>query len=173
MGLFAPKWLRMHHRISDRYEQLAFSLVIERDKEIANATMIAGRIIAEELKIAPAEGAHIALQLYGSFQAFDVRDIIRKELLAKGGVLTDSQLDELLAEMKKRFHDPLRWHVFYLDFVISYLIERAGLGIDRGDYLMRIALRAIPDEKSFWKLTKRTLRFARLLQHEDEKRAQL
>ncbi len=161
----------MHHRISDRYEQLAFSLVIESDKEIANATMIAGRIIAEELKIAPAEGAHVALKLYGSFQAFDVRDIIRKELIAKGGMLTESQLDEFLAEMKKRFHEPLRWHVFYLDFVISYLIERDDLGIDRGDYLMRIALGAVPDEKGIWKLTKRTLRFARLLQHEDKRKA--
>lgn len=171
MALFAPKWLRIHHRLSDRYEQLAFSSVIESDKEIANATMIAGRIIAEELRIGPAEGAHIALQLYDSFQAFDVREVVRKEVIAKGGLLTESQLDDLLAEMKKRFHDPVRWHVFYLDFVISYLIERADVGINRGDYLMRIALRAVPDENGFWKLTKRTLRFARLLQYEDKKRA--
>lgn len=170
MGFLSPKWLQLHHRVSDRYEQLAFSSVIENDKEIANATLIAGRIIAEELKITPPEGARIALQLFDSFQTFDIREVIRKELIAKGGVLTEAQLDDLLFEMKRRFHDPLRWHVFFLDYVIGYLIDRADLGIERGDYLMRIALGTIPDEKGIWKFAKKTMRFARFLQHEDTKR---
>jgi len=171
MGLFTPKWLRFHHRICDRYEQIAFPLVIESDKDLANPTMIAGRILAEELALQPAEGAHLALQLYGEFQKLEIAAIMKKELASKPGPIpADSDIEELLGIMRRRFHIQSHWHVYFLNFVISYLFEKKDLGIERGDYLMRIALGTVPDEKGITKLLKRTLRFARFIEHDERKK---
>ena len=96
---------------------------------------------------------------------------MKKELASKPGPIpADSDIEELLGIMRRRFHIQSHWHVYFLNFVISYLFEKKDLGIERGDYLMRIALGTVPDEKGITKLLKRTLRFARFIEHDERKK---
>jgi len=62
--------------------------------------------------------------------------------------------------MKKQFVEARHWHVYFVYFIISYILASGDFGTTRGDYLMRIVLNKVPEEKGLVKIFKRTFRFA-------------
>jgi hypothetical protein len=49
-SLFLPRWVRYMHRIERMYEREAFLMTARKDSDLANPTIIAGRILARELR---------------------------------------------------------------------------------------------------------------------------
>lgn len=167
-SLFAPRWVRYQHRIETQYEREASSMVNDSGKELANPTIIAGRILARELAIAPPDAFDLALRLYADYRAFNVHDVIKCALIAKGPQPSDADLAELVAEMKRRFHHPTYWHAYYLDFVIVYLLEKKALGIEKGDYLISSALGTLPKGKTLSRLLIRTWSIAKMMARDED-----
>lgn len=168
MGLFDPAWLRLHHRVCDRYEAIAFKHHSEHpDREIDVVAVVAG-VLEQELKTTPRQAAGLANRLHASFGQFPVRSAVEESLRSKNPSIPDEGVTEIYEKMKEDFLGAEHWHVYFLYFVISYIVASGEYGSTRGDYLMRIALNKVPEERGLSKLIKRTFRFASFMKSEKE-----
>ena len=159
MGLFDPAWLRLHHRICDLYEAIAFKdCSAHPDKEV-DVVAVVSRVLEQELKITPQRASELASQLHTSFNEFPVRSAVKESMRSRNPSVPDEGVTKIYEMMKRDFVEAKHWHVYFLYFVISYILASGGYGSTQGDYLMRLVLNQIPEDRGLLKIAKRTFRF--------------
>jgi hypothetical protein len=162
MGVFDPAWLKLHHRICDRYESVAFKDHSEHPDRDIDVVPVVARVLEQQLNTTPQKAAELASQLYASFTDFPVRSAVEESLRSKNPSIPDEGVTEIYEKMKRDFVGAEHWHVYFLYFVISYILASGDYGTTRGDYLMRIVLNKVPEDRGVLKIIKRTFRFASL-----------
>jgi hypothetical protein len=159
MGLFDPAWLRLHHRICDLYEAIAFKDASEHPDREIDVVAVASRVLEQELKITPQRASELTSQLHASFNEFPVRSAVEESMKSRNPSVPDEGVTEIYEMMKRDFVEAKNWHVYFLYFVVSYILASGGYGSTRGDYLMRLVLNQVPEDRGFVKFVKRTFRF--------------
>jgi len=169
MGLFDPAWVKLHKRIADQYEELAFRDHARHPDQDADFVSIVSRILETELRTDPTSAQKMAAQLHDNFLSFPMKPAVEEFLRSQNPHIPDHGVEELFQAVKSRFLDTQYEHMYFLFFVISYLIAAGDYGITRGQYFMEIARGNIPEDKSRSKVRKRTRLFESFLKAEDER----
>lgn len=168
MNLFKPAWLRLHHRICDLYEAIAFKHhSAHPDKEI-DVVAVVSQVLEQELKTTPQMASELANELQASFHQFPVRTAVEESLRSRNPSIAEEGVTDIYEKMKKEFVGAEHQHVYFLYFVISYILASGDYGSTRGDYLMRIVLNQVPEDRGFMKIVKRTFRFASFKKSENQ-----
>ena len=156
MGLFDPAWLRLHHRICDLYEVIAFKHYSEHPDREIDVVAVVSRVLEQELKTTPQRASELASQLHTSFNRFPVRSAVEESMRSRNPSVPDEAVTEIYEMMKRDFVEAEHWHVYFLYFVISYILASGDYGSTRGDYLMRIVFDPVPENRGVFKNIKRT-----------------
>lgn len=169
MRFFDPPWLKLHHRICDRYEAIAFRRLSEHSEGITDVVAVSAAALEKEIGIPTEEATALAKRLHADFRDFSVRAAIEDSLRSKNSEIPEEGITEIYEEIKQEFLGAEHWHVYFLYFVISFLLTMQDYGIERGDYLIRIVLNTVPEDNRILKVIKRTFRFASYLKARDKK----
>lgn len=171
MGLFDPKWLKLHRRICDRYEKFAFKADIEEGPPSRyRMVSVMGKVLESELSSLPEFAKIQAFDYLEAFQHFNMRDNFETALRKNNPEIPDAGVDEIFHEVKRQLLESEYEHMAYIFFTVAMLIDEKNLEINSAEYLLKIVTNEVPDDKGLLKIMKRTHRMAKMMSADEEKR---
>jgi hypothetical protein len=168
MGIFDPKWLKLHRRVCDRYEKFAFKAEIEEGPPTRyRMVSVMGKVLESELSTSPEFSKVHAFDYLEAFKHFDIRDKFEFALRKNNPDIPDEGVDKIFHEVKRQLLESEYEHMSYVFFTIAMLIDEKKLEINSAEYLLKTVTNEIPESKNMIQTLKRAHRMAKMMQADE------